>query len=84
VGIDHRVPAEGKRRACVSGQATFGGAWSRVFAEAGEENAESRIWLGVHYRVDAVDALATGRSVADHVDGNELRPAACAAWDCAD
>lgn len=54
------------------------------FAEAGEENAESRIWLGVHYRVDAVGGLATGRSVADHVDGNELRPTPCTGWDCAD
>jgi hypothetical protein len=55
------------------------------FAEAGEENAESRIWLGVHYRVDAEDGLTAGRGVADHVDATRLRPAqTCAGWACAD
>jgi hypothetical protein len=55
------------------------------FAEAGEENAESRIWLGVHYRIDAEDGLDTGRAVADHVAANRLRAAQkCEDWDCTD
>ena len=54
------------------------------FAEAGEENADSRIFLGVHYGVDAEDGLSVGRTVADHVDGTRLRARqACAGWACA-
>lgn len=53
------------------------------FAEAAEENAESRIWLGVHYRVDAEDGLATGRAVADHVAAGAVRAQqTCEDWDC--
>jgi hypothetical protein len=53
------------------------------FAEAGEENAASRIWLGVHFQIDADSGLATGREVADHVTANELRwRKECVAWAC--
>jgi hypothetical protein len=53
------------------------------FAQAGEENALSRIWLGVHYRVDAVDGVATGRQVADQVNATKLRwRQKCANWSC--
>lgn len=53
------------------------------FAQAAEENAFSRIWLGVHWRWDATDGLALGRDVADHVDGHAIRPAQhCEDWDC--
>lgn len=53
------------------------------FAAAGEENAWSRIWLGVHWRWDAEDGLATGRKVADHVDDVAVRVAQkCENWDC--
>lgn len=54
------------------------------FSQAGEENADSRIFLGVHYGVDAEDGLGVGRAVADHVDDTRLRPRqTCAGWTCA-
>jgi len=54
------------------------------FAAAAEENAASRIWLGVHYPFDASDGLATGRAVAGRVTSTRLRPAkTCASWSCA-
>jgi hypothetical protein len=43
------------------------------FSDAAEENALSRLYLGVHYRWDAVDGLALGRNVGGHVVANELR-----------
>lgn len=53
------------------------------FAAAAEENANSRIWLGVHFRYDAEDGLETGRNVADHVAETRLRWAkTCAGWSC--
>ncbi|MGH3680329.1 MAG: vanadium-dependent haloperoxidase [Natronosporangium sp.] len=42
------------------------------FSAAAVENAESRIFLGVHYRFDADDGLATGFGLADHVYDNFL------------
>ncbi|MEU8218988.1 carbohydrate binding domain-containing protein [Micromonospora taraxaci] len=44
------------------------------FDHAAEENALSRIYLGVHYRFDADAGLATGRSVGAYVYANLLRP----------
>ncbi|MEU8408400.1 carbohydrate binding domain-containing protein [Micromonospora sp. NPDC048842] len=44
------------------------------FDDAAEENALSRIYLGVHYRFDADAGLATGRSVGAYVFANRLRP----------
>ncbi|MET8268619.1 carbohydrate binding domain-containing protein [Micromonospora arida] len=44
------------------------------FDHAAEENALSRIYLGVHYRFDADAGLATGRSVGAYVFANRLRP----------
>ncbi|MBE2318006.1 vanadium-dependent haloperoxidase [Solirubrobacter sp. CPCC 204708] len=53
------------------------------FAEAGTENALSRIWLGVHYRIDADDGLGTGRAVADQVTATKLRwRQKCEDWTC--
>jgi hypothetical protein len=53
------------------------------FSEAAEENASSRIWLGVHYRIDADGGLGVGRSVGTHVSANALRwTQGCAAWSC--
>ncbi|RAO17110.1 hypothetical protein MED15_03665 [Micromonospora noduli] len=43
------------------------------FDHAAEENALSRIYLGVHYRFDAEAGLATGRSVGAYVFANRLR-----------
>jgi hypothetical protein len=39
------------------------------FAAAATENAESRIWLGVHFRVDAEDGLEVGNAVGEQVAG---------------
>ncbi|MFV0135786.1 vanadium-dependent haloperoxidase [Streptomyces sp. HMX87] len=43
------------------------------FAQAAEENADSRLWLGVHFTWDAVDGLQLGRDVGGHVTENKLR-----------
>ncbi|WP_444950859.1 carbohydrate binding domain-containing protein [Micromonospora ureilytica] len=43
------------------------------FDHAAEENALSRIYLGVHYRFDAEAGIATGRSVGAYVFANRLR-----------
>lgn len=40
------------------------------FSEAGEENAISRLYLGVHYRIDAEGGVSSGRAVARHVFRN--------------
>ena len=53
------------------------------FDEASEENAISRIYLGVHYRFDAEDGLATGRGVADQVASAKFRwNKTCLNWAC--
>jgi hypothetical protein len=53
------------------------------FLEAAEENARSRIYLGVHYQFDADDGLDTGSAVADHLTDNYLRwNQTCANWGC--
>jgi membrane-associated phospholipid phosphatase len=44
--------------------------WPRSFptlTAAEEENAVSRIYLGVHYRFDATSGMTVGRNVADYV-----------------
>jgi hypothetical protein len=45
------------------------------FTEAKLENAQSRIYLGIHWRFDADDGIATGDAVADYVFANFLQPA---------
>ncbi|MFG2062754.1 carbohydrate binding domain-containing protein [Micromonospora sp. NPDC048871] len=44
------------------------------FDQAAQENALSRIYLGVHYRFDAEAGLAVGGSVGAYVYANRLRP----------
>ncbi|MFK3982273.1 carbohydrate binding domain-containing protein [Micromonospora sp. NPDC050397] len=44
------------------------------FSQAARENAQSRIYLGVHYQFDADAGLATGTSVAARVYATQLRP----------
>jgi hypothetical protein len=44
------------------------------FTEAKLENAQSRIYLGIHWRFDADDGIATGDQVADYVFENFLEP----------
>ena len=43
------------------------------FSAAANEDALSRLWLGVHYRWDADAGLSTGDNVAGYVFGNRLR-----------
>ncbi len=44
------------------------------FAEAEQENARSRIFLGIHWQFDADDGIAQGHAVADYVLGHALQP----------
>ena len=44
------------------------------FSAAAEENAISRIYLGVHFRFDADAGLTSGEGLAEHVFANYLRP----------
>jgi hypothetical protein len=47
------------------------------FTAAANENARSRIYLGVHYQFDSDDGLATGFNVANHVYDNRLKTMNC-------
>lgn len=44
------------------------------FADAAEENAESRIHAGLHFRFAIDDGLALGRTIGRHVAGTLLAP----------
>jgi hypothetical protein len=44
------------------------------FSQAAEENAQSRIYLGIHWIFDAVYGIEQGTAVADYVFANYLRP----------
>ena len=44
-----------------------------TFSAAANEDAMSRLWLGVHYGWDADYGLSTGENVAGYVFGNRLR-----------
>ncbi|MDK9499706.1 vanadium-dependent haloperoxidase [Streptomyces katrae] len=43
------------------------------FSQAAREDADSRIWLGVHFPWDAEDGLALGDRIANHVYTTKLR-----------
>ncbi|MGC5330318.1 vanadium-dependent haloperoxidase [Micromonospora sp. DT62] len=43
------------------------------FTQAAQENARSRVYLGVHYQFDAEGGLAAGYAVGAHVHANHLR-----------
>jgi hypothetical protein len=43
-------------------------------SEAEEENAQSRIYLGVHWQFDATEGAAHGRRIADYVFKNAFLP----------
>jgi hypothetical protein len=45
-----------------------------TLSEAEEENGQSRIYLGIHWRFDKTEGIAQGRKVADHVFANAFRP----------
>jgi hypothetical protein len=44
-----------------------------TFSAAADEDAMSRLWLGVHYRWDADYGMSTGDAVAGYVFANRLR-----------
>lgn len=46
------------------------------FSQAARENADSRVWLGVHYPWDASDGLALGDSIATWVFTHKMKAAA--------
>jgi hypothetical protein len=43
-------------------------------SQAEEENGQSRIYLGIHWRFDKTEAIAQGRRVADYVFQHAFRP----------
>ena len=44
------------------------------FSQAMEENAQSRIYLGIHWSFDKVQGIAQGQAIADYVFENMLTP----------
>ena len=46
----------------------------KTLAQAEEENAHSRIYLGIHWSFDAIQGVAQGNKVADHVFRNAFTP----------
>ena len=46
----------------------------RSLSEAEEENGQSRIYLGIHWRFDKTEGIAQGRRVAEHVFNHAFRP----------
>jgi hypothetical protein len=45
-----------------------------ALADAERENGRSRIWLGIHWQIDADAGIAQGHCVADWVLANSFRP----------
>ncbi len=43
-------------------------------SQAEEENGESRIYLGIHWRFDKTQAISQGEQVADYVFAHAFRP----------
>jgi PAP2 superfamily/Vanadium chloroperoxidase N-terminal domain len=44
------------------------------FSQAAGENAQSRIYLGIHYHFDAVEGIRCGDSIADYIFEHALLP----------
>lgn len=44
------------------------------FTQAAEENADSRVQAGIHFRFACIAGLALGESIGDWITGNHLRP----------
>jgi hypothetical protein len=47
----------------------------RSFSQAEEENGQSRIYLGIHWRPDKTEGIAQGRRIADYVFQNAFQRA---------
>src|SRR5205807_8363264 len=45
------------------------------FSQASGENAQSRIYLGIHWHFDAVEGIRSGDGIADYIFNHDLRPA---------
>ncbi len=45
-----------------------------MLSQAEEENAQSRIYLGIHWEFDKTAGIAQGRSIADEVFSKAARP----------
>lgn len=43
-------------------------------SDATAENAQSRIYLGIHWRFDATEGIAMGNAIAEYVFENALQP----------
>jgi hypothetical protein len=52
------------------------------FSQAAEENGQSRIYLGIHWRFDKVEGIRLGDRIADYVFGHLLRPSNCRTAAC--
>jgi hypothetical protein len=44
------------------------------FSQMAGENAQSRVYLGIHWHFDAVEGIRSGNGIADYVFNNALRP----------
>lgn len=44
-----------------------------TLSQAEEENGQSRIYLGIHWRFDKTEGISMGRKVADHVFGHAFQ-----------
>ena len=45
----------------------------RTLSQAEEENGQSRIYLGIHWRFDKTEGIAQGRRIANYVFANAFR-----------
>lgn len=53
------------------------------FSQAAQENADSRVWLGVHWRFDQTAGQALGQSIADFIADTRFEPVAAPGEDLA-
>lgn len=68
------VPGHGRRITSTSGSLAGATRTFKDVAEAAEENAMSRVYIGFHFRHAAMRGLAQGRAVGDYIAEHALRP----------